>query len=136
MTLVRFQPALSKGLLSDFWNLPFDGAVAAQPVVNILETAEGFRLEVAAPGLAKEDFQITVEKNLLTIAAQKESAKVEESIKVHRREFAFGAFERSFRLPENLDTDNVAATFNNGILYVNLVKKPETKPAVKTIAIG
>lgn len=136
MTLVRFQPALSKGLLSDFWNLPFDNAVAAQPVVNILETAEGFRLEVAAPGLDKEDFQITVEKNLLTISAKKENARTEEGVKVHRREFAYGTFERSFRLPETLDTENVAATFNNGILYVNLVKKPESKPAVKTIAIG
>jgi HSP20 family protein len=136
MTLVRFQPAPLKGLLPDFWNLPADSAVAVQPVVNILETADGFRLEVAAPGLTKEDFQVNVVKDLLTISGQKETARTEDGIKVHRREFAYGAFERSFRLPETIDTDNVAATFNNGILYVNLKKKAETKPEVKTITIG
>ena len=136
MTLVRFQPAPLKGLLPDFWNLPADSAVAVQPVVNILETPDGFRLEVAAPGLTKEDFQVNVVKDILTISAQKETARTEDGIKVHRREFAYGAFERSFRLPETIDTDNVAATFNNGILYVNLKKKAETKPEVKTITIG
>ena len=136
MTLVRFKPVPFKGLLPDFWNLTPENAVAVQPVVNILETAGGFRLEVAAPGLAKEDFKVNVEKNLLTISAQKENVHAAEGIKVHRREFAYGAFERVFRLPETIDTDNVQATFNNGILYVNLNKKAETKPAVKTITIG
>lgn len=136
MTLVRFQPAPIKNLLSDFWNLPFDNAVAVQPAVNILETANGFRLEVAAPGLGKEDFKVNVEKNLLTISAQKENVRVEEGVKVYRREFAYGAFERVFRLPDNIDTDTVQAHFNNGILYVSLNKKAEAKPAVKTIEIG
>ncbi|MCK6691468.1 MAG: Hsp20/alpha crystallin family protein [Thermoanaerobaculia bacterium] len=136
MTLVRFQHAPSKNLLSDFWNQPFDNAVAVQPVVNILETADGFRIEVAAPGLNKEDFKISVEKNLLTISAQKENARAEEGVKVHRREFAYGAFERVFRLPETIDTNQIKANFKNGILYVNLDKKAETKPAVKTIEIG
>lgn len=136
MTLVRFQPAPYKNLLPDFWNLPFEGALATQPVVNILETANGFRIEVAAPGLAKEDFRITVEKNILTVAAEKEAAKVEEGVKVYRREFAYGAFERSFRLPEIIDTNRVEATFHNGILQIQLNKKAEVKPEVKTISIG
>lgn len=136
MTLVRFQPAPYKNLLSDFWNLPFDNAVAAQPAVNILETAEGFRIEVAAPGLSKDDFKVNVEKNLLTISAQKENVRAEDGVKAHRREFAYGAFERVFRLPETIDTNHIKANFQNGILYVNLDKKAETKPAIKTIEIG
>lgn len=136
MTLVRFQPAPFKNLLSDFWNQPPCNTVAVQPVVNILETAEGFRLEVAAPGLSKEDFKVSVEKNVLTISGQKENVRAEEGVKVHRREFAFGAFERVFRLPENIDTNHIKANFKNGILYVNLDKKAESKPAVKTITVG
>ncbi len=136
MTLVRFQPAPYKNLLSDFWNLPFDNAVAVQPAVNILETAEGFRIEVAAPGLSKDDFKVNVEKNLLTISAQKENVRAEDGVKAHRREFAYGAFERVFRLPETIDTNHIKANFKNGILYVHLDKKAESKPAVKTITIG
>lgn len=136
MTLVRFQPAPFKSLLSDFWNLPTDGSASTQPVVNILETPTGFRVELAAPGLVKEDFQVKVEKDLLTISAHKEAAHAEEGLTVHRREFSYGAFERVFRLPESIDLDKVDASFNNGILSVNLVKKPELQPVVKTISIG
>lgn len=136
MTLVRFQPAPFKSLLSDFWNLPTDGTASTQPVVNILETAAGFRLELAAPGLMKEDFQIKVEKNLLTISAHKGAPSLEDGVTVLRREFAYSAFERVFRLPDSIDTDKVEATFNNGILSVNLIKKAELQPVVKTISIG
>ncbi len=136
MTLVRFQPAPFKGLLNDFWNLPADSSASSQPVVNILETASGFRIDIAAPGLSKDDFQIKVEKNILTVLTQKETARTEEGTTYHRREFSYGAFERSFRLPETIDTDNIAAVFTNGILSVSLVRKPEAQPVVKTISIG
>lgn len=136
MTLVRFQPAPFKNLVNDFWNLPADGTVSTQPVVNILETASGFRIDIAAPGLSKDDFQIKVEKNVLSVSTQKETMHTQEGTTYHRREFAYGAFERSFRIPETIDTDNIAANFTNGILSVNLVKKPEAQPLVKTITIA
>ncbi len=136
MTLVRFQPAPFKSLLHDFWNLPADSSANSQPVVNILETPAGFRIDVAAPGLTKADFQIKVEKNVLTLSAQKEVAPAAEGVTYHRREFAYGTFERNFRLPDTIDTENIAATFANGILTVNLVKKAEAQPVVKTISIG
>ena len=145
-SIAKFRPFpttkfFPNGLFDEFLNRSISDFIGSdgltnQPAVNILETADGFRLEVSAPGLTKEDFQVNVVKDLLTISAQKETARTEDGIKVHRREFAYGAFERSFRLPETIDTDNVAATFNNGILYVNLKKKAETKPEVKTITIG
>lgn len=136
MTLVRFQPAPFKSLLHDIWNLPTDGTANTQPVVNILETATGFRIDIAAPGLTKNDFQIKVEKNLLTVSTQKEVAPSAEGVTYHRREFAYGTFERNFRLPDTIDTDNIAANFAHGILSVNLVKKAEAQPIIKTIAVG
>jgi HSP20 family protein len=137
MTLVKHHSVNPyKSLLNDFFFSPAYGNTAvAQPAVNIAETEKGFTLEVAAPGLNKEDFNIKVEKNLLTISAKKEVKEEENGPVYRRREFVFTQFERSFRLPETIDTDQVNATLNNGILHVELSKKPELVPAVKTIAV-
>lgn len=138
MTLVKhFTANPYKGIFNDFFFNPvFDTPANAQPAVNIVETENGFTLEVAAPGFNKEDFNIKVEKNLLTISGKKETKQEENSPVYRRREFAFTQFERSFRLPETIDTDSVNAALNNGILKVDLAKKPELVPAVKTIAVG
>lgn len=136
MALIRFQTAPLNGLMNNFWNLPADGSVTTQPVVNIVETPNGYRLELAAPGFGKGDFQVNVEQNLLHISGAKEVARTEDGTKFHRREFSYGSFERVFRLPENIDADKVEAVFNNGILLVHLVKKAELQPVVKTIAVG
>ncbi len=131
MTLVKFQPAF-RSFFPEYaanWN--------AQPAVNILETKEGFRLELAAPGLAKEDLNIQVKNNTLTIAAnQTATAETTETASWHRREFTRSTFESSFRLPNTIDTDNISATMTNGILKVELHKKPEHQPVVKTVAIA
>lgn len=134
MTLVRFQPAPLPRLFSDFLN-PVTAQPVSQPVVNVLETNSGFRLEIAAPGLSKEDFQLKIEKNLLHISAQK-NPETGEGVKTLRREFAYGSFERVFRLPETIDQENVGAEYSNGILVVRLEKKAESQPVVKTIAIN
>lgn len=135
MTLVRFQPAPFQRLLSDFWNPAPEFEKGSQPVVNILETVAGFRLELAVPGFSKEHFQIKLEKNLLTIAANMETGPATDAVKYYRHEFKPAAFERSFRLPESIDTEKVNAHFNNGILYIDLVKKPELQPISKAIEI-
>jgi HSP20 family protein len=138
MTLVKHPSANPyKSIFSDFFLNPvFESSAVRQPAVNIAETEKGFTLEVAAPGLNKADFTIKVEKNLLTISAKKEGKQDENGPVYRRREFAFTQLERSFRLPETIDTDQVNATLANGILYVELLKKPELVPAVKTIAIA
>lgn len=135
MTLVRFQPAPFPQLLSEFLNPSLAQTQRSQPAVNVIQTPTGFRLEVAAPGLTKEDFQLKMEKNVLTISAHKEQAQLAEGTTFQRREFSFTAFERAFRLPESVDADRVDAGFKNGILTVTLLNKPETKPEVKTIPI-
>lgn len=135
MTLVRFQPAPFQHLLTEFWNTPTTQEKSAQPVVNILETASGFRLEIAAPGFARDNFKIQLEKDLLTISANLEANPANDTVKYFRREFVPGSFERSFRVPASIDPENVNARFDNGILYVDLVKKPELQPVTKAIEV-
>ena len=104
------------------------------PAVNIKESDEGFNLELAAPGLGKEDFKLELENDILTISAEK---KVEKEIaeenenkteKYTRREFSFQSFKRTFTLPETVDISNINANYENGVLLVNLPKKEEAKP--------
>ena len=136
--IAKYQTQPFKTFLSDFFVQAGNQApqFAAQPAVNIAETKEGFRIEVAAPGLSKEDFSIKVENKHLTISATKTQENTEGGPVYRRREFSFGQFERSFRLPETINTDSVNATLVNGILVVDLLKKPEHQPVVKNIEIA
>ena len=106
------------------------------PAVNISELPEGYRLEVAAPGLAKEDFNLSVEKNLLSISVSKESRNEGETNKYTRKEFSFNSFSRTFQVPETADTEKISAKYDNGILEILVPRKVEQKDkAVKTITI-
>lgn len=106
------------------------------PAVNIKEDENGFEVEVAAPGLAKEDFKVEVENDVLTISSDKESQNEENNYS--RREFRYSSFKRNFTLPENaVDVDKVQASYNNGVLHILLPKREEVKPKpAKTIKIG
>lgn len=97
-----------------------------RPNVNVVETADNFRIEVAAPGLDKGDFNIDLDKDVLTISAKKE-VKREESEKVHKLEFSYHEFKRTFRLPETVDINAIEANYLNGILNVTLPKEDEAK---------
>ncbi|MEZ5040698.1 MAG: Hsp20/alpha crystallin family protein [Saprospiraceae bacterium] len=135
MNLVKFKPAatwstfdqLFDGLLKDVTTtLGTDGFVGSRPAVNISENKESFLLELAAPGLNKEDFKVSVEKNMLTVAANKET-KSEEGNQYRRREFNYLSFKRSFHLPSSIDANAINATYENGVLYLTLSKKEEAK---------
>ncbi len=95
------------------------------PAVNVLETAENFKIEVAAPGFGKADFSVNAEKNVLTIAAKKEVTE-EANITLRRKEFGLNEFERTFQLPETVNVEGIEAVYNNGILLVTLPKVVET----------
>lgn len=137
-TIAKFQPMPFKSMFNDFFFNPvFDGGHAATlPAVNVVEKDNGFRLEVAAPGFDKSDFNIKVEKDLLTVSAQKTANNEENTPNYRRREFLVNQFERSFRLPETIDQDQVKAVYENGILHIDLLKKPELVPAVRTIEVA
>jgi HSP20 family protein len=139
MTLVRVNPRnkvqRSNSIFDNFFNelkytgdykQPTNHFLNNRPSVNILETGDGFRIELSAPGLDKNDFAIGIEKDILTIEANKE-VKEQEGEKFIKRGFDFSNFKRTFRLPETIDVNNVKASFENGILSLFLAKKEEAK---------
>jgi HSP20 family protein len=97
------------------------------PAVNIKEEEKSFLLELAAPGLKKEDFKINVEKNLLTISSEVKTENEEKSESYTRKEFSFNSFSRSFKISENIMVDDISANYEDGILKVNLPKNVDAK---------
>jgi HSP20 family protein len=97
------------------------------PSVNIKETKDTYVLDIAAPGFAKESFNVKVEEGLLTISAEAKEEKLEEGEKITRREFTHQSFKRSFTLPKTVVADKIAAAYENGILTVTLPKVEEAK---------
>lgn len=142
----RYYPANSAksfpgNFFTDFLNHSLSDFVGAdsvihQPGVNVLETTDAFRLEIAAPGFDKQDFSIHVEGNQLTVGANRENATEDKQERFMRREFHYSSFKRSFNLPDSVNQNGVTAVYSNGILHVTLPKKDEAKPVVKTVEIG
>ena len=102
------------------------------PAVNIKETKKEFKLEISAPGFDKQDFDVQVNKNMLTVSATSETSSEEkgDDEKVLRREFSTATFSRSFTLPDNVDTEKITAKEKNGVLHVSLPKKEDAKEKV------
>ena len=121
-----FRPAFQEKL--------FGGTI---PAVNVVEGAESFRIEVAAPGLEKADFKMALDKDVLTIKVEKEASTEETEEKFLRREYTYKSFERSFQLPKTVDQDQISAKYENGVLSVALPKcKEALEKATREIAIN
>lgn len=135
MTLVKFNhkpsPVFSR-MWDDFFNevSPFrtNEGWSDFGKVNVVEQDDAYRLEVAAPGLEKGDFEVKIDKDVLTIRVHKEEQEEKEGEKYTRREFRSRSFERSFTLPEIVDAGNIKAQYDNGILNVRLPKREEAVP--------
>lgn len=117
----------------DFW----DGNVTAEtiPSINIDEAKDSYILEMAAPGLKSEDFHIDVEGNVMTISSDADSRhSISEDGQAtqgySRKEFNYSEFSRSFTLPDQADSDNIIAKYQNGILALNIPKRTEAKKSV------
>jgi HSP20 family protein len=131
MTIMKYKanrPVL-RSLLDDFWGTSvFDDTLLDDkkwmPAVNVKETDESFIVELMAPGFNKEDFQVTTENGLLTIAAKVETEDEEKNENYTRREFNFTSFSRSFTLPENIELENINAKYDKGMLVLVLAKTP------------
>jgi HSP20 family protein len=108
------------------------------PAVNIKETENEFEVDMAAPGMNKEDFKIELNNNVLTISSEKQTEnETKEGKNVTRREFSYQSFSRSFTLPAIVETDQITAKYENGVLRVNIPKKDEAKPKpMKQIAVS
>lgn len=105
------------------------------PAVNIFETNDVYHLELNVPGRNKEDFKVNIENGLLTISYDKPEEKQPEDYKTVRREFNFKSFTRSFHVDENINTENIQAKYENGLLKFWLPKKEQPKKEVKQIAV-
>lgn len=99
------------------------------PAVNVKENEDSFIIEVVAPGFKKENFEVSVENEVLTISATEEEKKEEKKDNYTKREFNYSSFTRSFHLPKDMvDESTIKGNYKDGILEVYLGKKEEVKP--------
>ncbi len=147
MTLVKFKNSDHRPvgyrpffapLFEDFFSdsLVNDSFTNKLPAVNVGEKADAFTIELAAPGLEKEDFKLHLEGELLTISVEKQDQKSESTDRYTRKEFSYAAFTRSFVLPEMANKEEIAANYTNGVLSINIAKQPEAKVMPKEIKIS
>ncbi len=124
---------LTPGLVDEFFGKDFLSNVFeprrgfSVPAVNIIEGKDDFSIEVAAPGLEKDDFRIDLENNILTISCEKEENKEETDEQYMRKEFNYSSFNRTFSLPDSVDSDKIKASHKNGILNITIPKREEAK---------
>lgn len=145
MTLVKFRNRDAfPSIFSEFFNRDwFDTANmgfndSTMPAVNIKETKDDFEVEVAAPGMKKDDFKIELDNNLLVISSEKEQKNEEQAEgEFTRREFSYQSFKRSFTLPKTIEDKKIKASYKDGVLNIILPKKEEAKEKPKRmIEIG
>lgn len=135
MALIRWNNRLPLAdMFSNFFDsdfIDYFNKRGSDPAANIIEHPESFELNLAAPGLKKEDFKINLDNNVLTISSELENEKHEEGKNFTRKEFFYGSFSRSFTLPKTINIDKIKAEYENGILTVMLPKKDEAKVDIK-----
>ncbi|TYC10550.1 Hsp20/alpha crystallin family protein [Bizionia gelidisalsuginis] len=144
MSLVKFNRRPLRNLItSDFfnnddffdtrlWNKKLD-----EPALNVKETNDAFEVELAAPGFAKKDFEVTIDNGCLHIAAESSKSKEEKEDNYTRQEFSYNSFEKRLQLPDSVKEEDVKATYNDGVLSFNLAKKADAKKHTpKKVEIG
>lgn len=145
MTLVKWNNRNKESMPSVFSN-PFDsffnddfftsGISKSQPAVNIRENDSAYGIEIAAPGLEKNDFNIDLDQNILTVSVEKSSEKEDKEEGYTRREFSYESFRKSFTMPDSVDGQNIKAEYKDGVLKLSLPKKEEAKALKKKISIS
>lgn len=143
MTLVKFNNRTRN--TAPYFNNVFDSlfseainknlTVNKVPGVNILETEKDYKIELAAPGLQKEDFQINVKKDTLSVWVEKKEAETEVKKDYTRKEFEYHSFARSFVLPESVNADSITAAYVDGILNIT-IGKDDAKSQSKEIKVS
>jgi HSP20 family protein len=146
MSLIKFKNQPSHwGAFDHFFNDFFEGEfnpgkitrTASVPAANIIEKENGYHVELAAPGMTKNDFKIELNEDLLTIRTEKSENKEEKNERFTKREFNYTSFVRSFRIPENVDVEKINARYENGILQLEIPKtEVEETSKVRQIEIA
>jgi HSP20 family protein len=106
------------------------------PAVDVYEDEHKVTLKLEIPGVSQEDVDIRLENNTLTVRGERKFEKEEKEENFHRIERRYGSFARSFTVPYTLDTENVQANFDNGVLKIELSKRAEAKPKQIKVNIG
>ena len=135
MNLVRKTNPWFPSLLDEFFTrdlgLDLPSRHQAVPAVNISETDTAFSLALAAPGKTRKDFQIELDDHILTISSDAQTENESTHENYSRKEFSYASFQRSFRLPETVNTQDIEANYKEGILTVTLPKLKEAIPEPK-----
>ena len=134
MNLLKRQNLAFSHLFDDFilnkdWGYQKDSL----PAVNIITSEDQFDIELATPGNKKADFQIEVEDDVLIISSETVSQSGDTETSYERKEFGYNSFQRSFNIPESVNTDKISATYKEGVLTVSLPKKEEALPQPKKL---
>lgn len=146
MTLVKFSngahrtPTITRwtdDILAPFFtdSLLNDRLMSRVPAVNIAETDDAYELELIAPGLTKEDFKVNVDRDVITISAEKKSESDTTEKQYSKREYSYTSFTRSFTLPDSADQGKVDASYKDGVLHVSVGKREEAKVASRLIEV-
>lgn len=136
MNLVKRNNALFPAVMDEMFKDWMGGTQMVNkvvPPVNIRENENGFTVELMAAGLKKEDLNIEVDNELLTISAEIKAENNEDGGKFTKREFGLTSFKRSFHLPETVNEEGINAVYEDGILKLTLPKKDEALPKAKRL---
>ena len=142
MSIIRynandFVPTSFSSLIDNLFNesIARTGGSSFVPKVDILENTNAFEIQFAVPGLSKDDFKIEVDDNYLTVSGERKLSNEKKDQNYHTVETQYGAFRRSFKLPENVDAAKINAKYNNGILELS-IPKDEKKILKQTIKVN
>ncbi|MES2277063.1 MAG: Hsp20/alpha crystallin family protein [Bacteroidota bacterium] len=145
MTLVKFNNGHKQHAVNPWFSDVFDAIVndsfindklqTKTPAVNIAETENEFHIELAAPGLKKEDFKISLDKNVLSVSVEKKTETTDETKKYSKREYSYKSFVRSFTLPDSADYAKIEAQYTDGILTLSIAKREDAKIQSREIAV-
>ena len=144
MTLVKFNNKADNALLPGFndvfdsiFNDTFfgDRMITRVPAVNISESENNYHVELAAPGLKKEDFKLNLERNQLSISVEQSAEQQDTQKNFSKREYSYNSFVRSFTLPDSADHSQIEASYTDGILRIDIAKREEAKAVRRQIEI-
>ena len=128
-TFPSFFDKFFEGNMMDWNNSNYSSTDTTLPAVNVKENGDAFTIEVAAPGMTREDFKIHYDNGRLTIGSERKNEKEDKSENYSRREFSYQSFQRSFNVPENVVSgEKISAHYKDGILRIDLPKREEVKP--------
>jgi len=146
MTLVKFNPRNNQknnlmpgfsDVFDSIFNDTFfsDRITSRVPAANISESQDHYHIELAAPGLSKEDFKLSLERNVMSISVEQSSKNDAQERNINKREFSYSSFVRSFTLPDSADESGIEAKYENGVLCINIPKREEAKIQTRQIEI-